>query len=144
MARVKVALPAQFLFSTTIPIRITDLNYGGHLGNDRVLTLVHEARVQFLASTGYSEMDMGGVGLIMVDTAIEFKNEVFYGDGVRVSVAAGDFSSVGFDLYYQLVKEGEVLVAAVKTGMVCYQYGEKRVVRVPEGVRERLLTGVSE
>ena len=48
MARVKLQLPANFLFSTEIPIRISDINYGGHLGNDAVLSIVHEARIQFL------------------------------------------------------------------------------------------------
>ena len=48
MPRVKVALPATFPFRTEIPVRITDLNYGGHLGNDALLGLLHEARVHFL------------------------------------------------------------------------------------------------
>ena len=46
MARIKLTLPERFPFTTTIPIRITDLNYGGHVGNDTVLALLHEARVQ--------------------------------------------------------------------------------------------------
>ena len=45
MQRVKVELPANFNFSCIIPIRITDLNYGGHVGNDAVLSLIHEARI---------------------------------------------------------------------------------------------------
>lgn len=141
MARVKVELPDHFGFSTVIPVRITDLNYGGHLGNDSILTLVHEARVQYLQSFGYSEIDLGGVGMIMADAAIEFKQEVFYGDHVEISIAATNFSSVSFDLCYKLekVQEGSrVLVAAIKTGMVCFDYAKKKVARVPEGVRERM------
>ena len=65
MQQVKLELPKEFSFSTTIPIRITDLNYGGHVGNDTVLTLFHEARMQFLSFYGASEMNFGGVGLIM-------------------------------------------------------------------------------
>ena len=52
MERIKINLPETFTFSTIIKIRITDINYGGHVGNDSFLSLVHEARLQFLASNG--------------------------------------------------------------------------------------------
>jgi acyl-CoA thioesterase FadM len=80
MARIKIELPEVFPFNCQIPVRITDINYGGHAGNDTVLSIIHEARMQFLQSMGYSEMEFGGVGMIMSDVAIEFKNELFYGD----------------------------------------------------------------
>src|SRR5207248_10309352 len=100
MARIKVELPEHFSFSATIPVRITDLNYGNHVGNDTILSMIHEARVQFLKQFGYEELNMAGAGLIMSDVAIEFKSELFYGDTVTVSVATGDFSKVSFDMYY--------------------------------------------
>lgn len=141
MARVKVALPAQFPFSTVIPIRITDLNYGGHVGNDAVLSIIHEARMQFLAHYGYSEMHFEGVGLIMADVAIEFKHEAFYGDSIIASVAASDLGKVTFDIYYKLEKkDGDKIipVAYAKTGMVCFDYGQKKVVPVPNSIPARL------
>src|SRR5689334_12868761 len=98
MSRIRIQLPSHFNFSTQIPIRITDLNYGGHVGNDTVLTLVHEARMQFLKSLGYTELQIEGKGLIMSDAAIEFKAELFYGDVITVKVAAGDITRVGFTL----------------------------------------------
>ena len=140
MSRIKIALPESFLFSTTIPIRITDLNYGGHVGNDTVLTLLHEARMQFLQHFNYTELELGGVSLIMSDAAIEFKAELFYGDRVKAYVTANDFSKAGFDICYKLVNErNEKVVAAAKTGMVCFDYKKKKVVTVPDEVREKLI-----
>ena len=63
MARVKIELPDSFQFTTEITIRITDLNYGGHVGNDTVLSIIHEARMQFLRHYGHTEMNFGGIGL---------------------------------------------------------------------------------
>ena len=80
MARIKLELPETYTFSTLLPIRITDLNYGGHVGNDTVVSLLHEARMQYLSHYGYSELDLGGISLIMGDLAIEYKGEVFYGN----------------------------------------------------------------
>jgi acyl-CoA thioesterase FadM len=43
MARIKIELPQSFSFTCRIPVRITDINYGGHAGNDTVLSIIHEA-----------------------------------------------------------------------------------------------------
>lgn len=139
MARVKVSVPNSFSFSANIPVRITDLNYGNHVGNDSILSLIHEARVLFLKHHQLSELHFGGVGLIMADVAIEFKAELFYGDVLKVYVAASEFSAVGFDLVYKLVKnEEEAMVAIAKTGMVCFDYTKKKVAKVPEEAKSAM------
>jgi YbgC/YbaW family acyl-CoA thioester hydrolase len=139
MARIRIEVPDQFNFSTKIPIRITDLNYGGHVGNDTVLTIIHEARVQFLKSHGYDEMSLEGVSLIMSDAGIEFKAELFYGDVVTAFVTASNFSRAGFNIFYKLLCN-ETIVALAKTGMVCYNYDAGKVVSLPAGVQEKLIS----
>jgi acyl-CoA thioesterase FadM len=141
MARIKIDLPEQFSFSTIIPVRITDINYGGHVGNDTVLSLIHEARVQFLQQLGYGELDLAGVGLIMSDVGIEFKQELFYGQSIKASVTASDFTKISFDLYYKLetaTADKTVLVATAKTGMICYDYSKKKITAIPEEVKAKL------
>lgn len=143
MARIKITLPLQFTFSTTIPIRITDVNYGGHVGNDAILSIIHEARLQFLHSLGYTEMDVEGAGIIMADVAIEFKAEAFYGDVMQVWVAADDFTRVSFDLLYKLEKQTadkNPTIAIAKTGMVCFDYNSKKVTALPARAKEKLQT----
>jgi acyl-CoA thioester hydrolase len=136
MARIIIDLPNSFNFSATIPVRITDLNYGGHVGNDTILSIIHEARAQFLQSFGYSEKDLGGVGTIMSDVAINFKNELFYGDVVSASVAVMNVSRASFDLAY-LLKKNEIIIAEAKTGMVCFDYNRRKVTSLPEKVKQR-------
>jgi len=141
MARIQVLAPDKFSFSTSIPIRITDLNYGGHVGNDSILSLIHEARMQFLNRFGFTEMKFGSVSLIMSDVAIEFKNEIFYGDVLTAFVTITDLNRVGFDVIYKLLKtnnEKEVIVAIAKTGMICFDYSRKKIVTVPQQVIELL------
>ncbi len=142
MARTKIQLPGNFSFSCSIPVRITDINYGGHVGNDTILSIIHEARMQFLQSLGYTEMEFAGAGMIMSDAAIEFKSELFYGDTVIVFVTIGEISKISFGLFYKLEKEmagKKVLVAAAKTGMICYDYGKKKIVAIPEEARGKLV-----
>ena len=142
MPRIKVEFPKHVSFVTTIPVRITDLNYGGHVGNDTILSLIHEFRMQFLLHLGYaSELKVEGVGLIMTDVAIEFKNEMFYGEELRGSVAVEEISKVGFELYYKLEKsfaKNPVAVALAKTGMVCFDYENRKIAPIPGKFRQKL------
>lgn len=138
MARIQLTLPETFAFSTTLPVRITDLNYGNHLGNDAVLALLHEARMQFLSSMGYTELNLEGLGLLMADAAIEFKAEAFYGDALTADVTAGDFTRVGFDVYYRLHNQAEKkIVVQAKTGMVCFDYTARKLASVPAAFAQR-------
>ena len=136
MARIKINLPATFPFQCKIPVRITDVNYGGHVGNDAILSIIHEARMQFLQQAGYSETQFDTTGLIMADVAIEFKSELFYPEIIIASVAVHEVTNIGFEVVYLLEKEEDgklVTVARAKTRMICYDYQGKKIVAVPEG-----------
>ncbi len=142
MERVKVNLPDRFLFATDLDIRITDLNYGGHVGNDTFLTLMQEARQQFLSKLGYGELSFAGYSLMLADAAIEYKNELKYGDTVKISLAAAGFDKYGFDLYYKMeIVEGTEfkLACKAKTGMLCYDATNKKLVSMPGEAKEKLL-----
>ncbi|MFA6541511.1 MAG: thioesterase family protein [Bacteroidota bacterium] len=133
MPRIKLDIPKTFHFVTEIPIRITDINYGGHLGNDAVLAILHETRVRFLMEKGYTEFNIEGIGLIMTDSAIVYKSEAFYGESLRIQVAVKDFSTFGCDFYY-LVRERESGrdVVHAKTGIAFFNYQERKLAHVPE------------
>ena len=141
MARVKIDLPDSLPLSINMTVRVGDLNYGNHLSNDAVLAFAHEARVQYLKSFGYSELNVEGVGLIMADSAIVYKSEGFLGDKIQLKVGAGDFTKVSFDLFYQLINiETNKAVALVKTGMVCFDYDARKVAMLPELAKKKLTT----
>jgi len=145
MDRIKINLPENFAFAAQLTIRITDLNYGGHVGNDVFLSLIHEARQQFLYHHGYSELNFAGSSLIMGDAAIEFKKELNYGDRISVHVAATGFDKFGFDLFYKMeINKGDttILACKAKTGMLCYDYVNKKLTPVPEEARVKLGGGV--
>lgn len=130
MSRVKLTMPKTYIFSTELPVRITDLNYGNHLGNDKLVSLIHQARVLFLDSFQYSELDCEKVGLIMADLAIEYKNQAFFNDLLTFEVVADNFTKVSFDLFY-LVTCQDKIIAKAKTGMVTFDYAANKVAPVP-------------
>jgi len=139
MARIKIEIPEKFIFQTEIPIRITDINYGGHLGNDSLLSIVHESRVKFLAHLNYSEANVEGVGIIMIDAGIQYKSEGFYGDNLLIEISVQDFSGIGCDFIYKISnRESKKEIALAKTGIVFFDYDKRKTAPVPSAFRTKI------
>ena len=139
MPRIKVTLPANFSHSVEIPVRITDLNYGAHLGNDALLGILHEARVQFLQHLGLLEINpITHIGFIMVDVAIEYKGEAFHGDVLHIQLAAADFTKYGFDLVYWVRNQDGREIARAKTGLLGFDFNARKLLPLSEEVAARL------
>ncbi len=141
MARIKINIPQNKIFTVTIHVRINDINYGNHVGNDAFVSILHEARMQWLSNHHFTELNIEGIGIIMSDLAIEFKQESFYGDIIEVQLSSGEISSAGFELFYQLFTSRNgmrQLLANAKTGMVCYDYLNKKVSAIPEAFKKIL------
>ncbi|OGV72607.1 MAG: hypothetical protein A3K19_12445 [Lentisphaerae bacterium RIFOXYB12_FULL_65_16] len=142
MARVKLPVPESFRFQTEMTLRVGDMNYGGHLGNDAVLALLHEARVRFLRQLGGTELDFGGVGIIMTDAVVVYRSQGRLGETVQVRLEPQELHDFGFELSYQVrEKQTEREIARAKTGFVCYDYQIGKMVRLPGRARERLAGG---
>jgi acyl-CoA thioesterase FadM len=138
MGRLRLSLPEHLPFATDLPVRITDINYGGHMANQALLGMMHEARMQFLHHYGYTELSLEGVSLIMADSAIVYLGEAFYGDDLRFELGPGDFSRRGFDLFYRMsCPERAQNIAHAKTAMVCFDYERRQVQSLPEAFRQR-------
>jgi acyl-CoA thioester hydrolase len=133
MPRVVIELPEHFAFRTELPVRITDLNYGGHVGHDAILSLTHEARVQLFVSHGFAELDIGGVGIVIADIAAVYRVEAKYGMVVVIEVAVAGLRTRACNLYYRLTrKDTGQEIARVKTGIVFFDYRTGKVAHMPE------------
>jgi acyl-CoA thioester hydrolase len=136
MPRVQLKPRDRYPFSCELTVRTTDLNYGGHLGNDRLLALIHEARVAFLARHGWTELDCGGTSLIMADAVILFQGEAFAAETLSFEVAATEPSRCGFRLCYRVTRPADGgNIALVESGMACFDYLARRIQALPDAVR---------
>ncbi len=130
--RVKIKELERYFFSTSILVRITDLNYGNHLSNEKMLSFAQQARVDYLNTLGYGELTFAGKGIIMTDAAVIYKAEVQAADLLNVDLGLDDLSDFGFDFYYKISNHdtGQV-VAYVKTGILCFDYAAKKIAKIP-------------
>jgi acyl-CoA thioester hydrolase len=138
MARVKLTLPAFLPFKTEIPIRISDINYSGHLGNDAVLSIVHETRIQFLQNLGYTELNIEGLGIIMTDAVIVYSSEGFHGDVLTIEAGVTDFQAANCDFVFKLTNKATGKeVARIKTGIVFLNPQTHKISPLPEPFRKK-------
>jgi acyl-CoA thioester hydrolase len=121
-------------------IRISDINYGGHMGNDRALSLFQDARILFLEDLGYSEKSIGdGVGIILTKAEIEYKREVFLHDELIAVVAPGEIRSRSFELNYSFSRNcDEAEVFKGKTILVAYNYMTGKTTHLPPEFLKKL------
>lgn len=130
--RVKLKIPNFFHFETLLSIRVSDLNYGGHLGNDSFLTLAHESRVQFFKSINMTERDFFGSSLIMADSLVVYKSQGFLGDEINIKISVTNCRSHGFQLFYLFKKKNKVDLAHIQTSMVFYDYNVEKILPFPQ------------
>ena len=132
-SRIELTLPERFSFSTELIVRVSDVNFAGHLGHDSLVTLLHEARARLFRTLGGHELDLFGVGIILADLSVIYRSEAFVGDRLTVEIAARDFSAKGCELVYRVstASPSPVEVARARTGMVFFDYGLRTPVPVP-------------
>ena len=137
----KITIPSSFCYQTEMTVQVSDINYGGHVGNERYLLFAQETRMRFLATIGCSEMHFGPFGLALTEAHVEYFHELFHGNTIRISLAIGKPSRASFDCFYliKLIKDGvEVESATIKTSMVCFDYNERKVRSIPDDLRKIL------
>jgi acyl-CoA thioesterase FadM len=132
MARIKIKYPEKTLFTCSLQVRINDINYGQHLAHDKLISMLHEARAQFFLNFDMEESNVGGLGIIMSDLAICYQAESFHPDILNIEIALDDANRCGCDMVYRVSKNADgTIVATAKTGLLFFDYTEKKVASIP-------------
>jgi acyl-CoA thioester hydrolase len=132
MPRIKVAVPEQFLFSMERTVGISDVNYAKHLDSVSMVTILHEARLQFLASLGFTESNVYGLGLVVTDLAVDYRSESFANDCLIIDVGVSKFNRYGFDIGIQVTNSAlESVVCNAKIGVVFFDFDKHEITQVP-------------
>ncbi|MCU0364970.1 MAG: thioesterase family protein [Ignavibacteriaceae bacterium] len=95
--------------------------------------------MRFLNHLGYSESNVEGSGIIMIDSVIQYKSEGFYGDELLIEVAVNDFTGIGCDIVYRLTnKNYGKEIALAKTGIVFFNYEKRKTAPVPSLFKKKI------
>lgn len=140
MPRIQYDLPESFVFSTELPIYTSHINWGGHLDNAQLLSLVGEARSRFFLWLDYEERRVEDCSIVIGDALVQYKSEALYGETMLVHLAVTDFNRYGFDMAFQMIDKATGReVARGKQGVVFIGLADKKISPLPEAFRQRLL-----
>ena len=122
------------IFQTTLDVRINDINYGNHLGHDSFISLLHEARIQFLKKMGYiNELNIEGLGMLITNIYVNYTNESFYSDKITINIEIGETTKTTIQLIYQAsLEEANKKIANALTTMTFYNYQTSKVAKIPQ------------
>lgn len=126
---------------TSFEVRVGDINYGGHMGNDKALLLFHDARIRFLKEFGFTEMDIGaGTGIIMAEAHVHFLKEIFLHDELWVTVFVSDVTTASFLVNYSFTREqdGKEVLKGI-TKILAFDYQRQKVARIPAEFTEKIM-----
>ncbi len=131
----KLSFPNQSSFNQLLSLRISDINYGQHLGHDTLVSLFHDARCQWLASQGLTELTLDGqnLGWVVASLEVNYLAEAFYADKLETQLTCAEIGSKSCTLYQQLVRVTDKQVIAIaKVVQVFFDYQSKTAQPVPE------------
>jgi acyl-CoA thioester hydrolase len=121
MPRVKLTERENYRFHCTVTVQPRDINVGGHLGYDALVSLVASGQSRMLQSLGLSERDLGDgkTGILMADLVVNYRAEAFMFDELRIDTDAGQFTRKGFRIFHRATK-GKTVIALMETGYVAF------------------------
>jgi len=120
-----------FKFSIPLTVRVNDLNYGNHVGHQVYFSFFQEARVAYLGQFGFTELSIGGLGMIMAEAGCRYKQQLVLHDSIQVACGVAELKPRRFSMEYQ-IKKGETVCAEGFTINIGYDYSSQKVARLPE------------
>ena len=106
MPRTKLTEQPVYEFRYAITLQPRDINYGGHLGVDSLVSIVGTARAYIFKSAGLSEGNLGDgrTGIIMTDFVVNLKAEGFMFDNLEVYTHIGELTKNGFRFFHKVTR----------------------------------------
>lgn len=128
-----------FTFTFLYRVGVADINYGGHVANSAVLNFFQDARITYLAELGpYSEIDLGGCGIIMPEAHVFYRKEMFLGDELTIGVKSRNLKRSSWTMEYRIECQRE-LTAEGETLLICFNYQSRKPCRMPASFRDALI-----
>lgn len=135
MPRIKVTIPekAIHIYNTKLPVLVSHINYGNHLGNDSLVSLLHEARLRLIKNAGFQNEACieNNIGLVITSLAVTYQNESLHGDDLEIDIFVTDITKTSCDLYYK-ISRNTLVVALASTSLLFMNFINKNPAEIPQ------------
>lgn len=137
------AVPTELIplrYVTDVRVRYSDLDAQGHVNNARVITLLEEARVDWL----YADAQRHGAdqlvrAIVVANLNITYKRPIMFGPPARVSLGVTKIGNASFTVDYVLTSD-DVVSATASTVLVPIELADGRPRRLGDPERAYLAT----
>ena len=118
--------------------RFRDTDAMGHINNAVYVTYLEIAR-QVYWERAYQQSDYRRVPFILAHVTIDFRSEALVSEVLEIGIRCEWIGEKSFSFVYRVWEKqtGRVVVEGM-TIQVCYDYGAKRSLAVPDALRARL------
>ncbi len=127
---------------TPIQLRFKDIDALGHVNNANHLSFFELARINYFNDVISTEIDWENEGMILARVTVDYKQPVLLQDKIYVYTGLVKTGNTSFELEYKLVREekdgSETIMSVGTSVIVCYNYKEKKPVKIPDLWVERM------
>ena len=139
MARSKIHYPEKTIYQQDTQVRISDLSTANHLGFDNLVVILNDASAGFFKANGLERGGRSDNGFIYTDLTVNYLNEAFCGETLRIEIAVNDVGAKRFDLLFRVSStQKEKVVALAKIGVLFFDYQNHRSINMPAQFRDRI------
>ncbi|WP_342645089.1 thioesterase family protein [Mucilaginibacter sp. CSA2-8R] len=131
---------ANYRYSTSIPIRFSDIDAYGNVSNTIYLTFFEIARLSYWREI--VEWDFKTNGVILGRSEINYLKPIAVGDQIACYLRTSRIGNSSFDVTYVLVKHtpnGEEICTTGKSVCISYDYANNKSIPIPQRERERMI-----
>jgi len=123
------------MISTSIQLRFSDFDMGGHAHNAAYLNYFESARIGFFMANFGQNWDWKKDGLIIRKNTIEYHHPIFIEDKIRVEVSCNHIGTKSFTLTYSVLDAQDTLKAYGESVVVCFDYLKKSTIQIPNKMK---------
>lgn len=125
-------------YVTDVRVRWSDLDGYGHVNNARTLTLLEEARVDWLfVAAAEQGVDKFAEGMLVARVSVEYRRAITFGSRVTATMWVSALRSASFTVDYEL-RCGDAVAVEASTMLVPVDPVTFRPRRLSEGERTYL------
>lgn len=131
----------EFKFYTEIKVRFSETDMFGHVNNVSPFIYFEQARIEFMQAKGVFNLgdDFEAVPIV-ADLQCDFIEQMYFGDILKVYVKANSVGNSSIDLHYLGVNQDDKVCFVGRGALVNVNIKTGKPVRIPDNVREMLLS----
>ena len=122
-------------FSREIQVRFADLDIHRHVNNAAYFTYVETAMIPGFGDIHQKLMDQG-LAMLVVSAKCDYKHSIELTDRVIVEMWVGRIGTKSYVLDYEIGDGTGRIFATVAVTMVCRDIASKKIVPVPDLIRQ--------